>query len=100
MAETSLAALLQERARYQSDAWHTRSSITRFTQRVCETLTWGQSHQRVEAVQRGKRVRRARSAIAPPSWRREGLEYIVAFLGAMQAGLHRGSAVTTDARRP
>jgi long chain fatty acid CoA FadD26 len=86
MTEISLAALLQERARNERDsAAYTFVDYEVDPNGFAETLTWGQLHQRVEAVAEELRVCGAigdRAAILAP----QGLEYIVSFLGAMQAG--------------
>jgi long chain fatty acid CoA FadD26 len=86
MNEPSLAALLQDRARHQRDiAAYTFIDYEVDPSGFAETLTWGQLHQRAEAVAEELRVCGAigdRAAILAP----QGLEYIVAFLGAMQAG--------------
>jgi long chain fatty acid CoA FadD26 len=78
--------LLQERARRQKDA----AAYTFIDYEVdpsgfAETLTWGQLHQRVESVAEELRLHGSvgdRAAILAP----QGLEYIIAFFGAIHAG--------------
>ncbi len=86
MTGTSLAALLQERARTQRDAAaYTFVDYEVDADGFAETLTWGQLQQRVEAVADQLRVCGTvgdRAAILAP----QGLESIVSFLGAMHAG--------------
>src|ERR1700737_1912452 len=86
MAESSLAALLQDRASCQRDAAaYTFIDYEIDPKGVAETLTWGQVHQRAQAVAEELMVRGSagdRAAILAP----QGLEYIVAFLGAIHAG--------------
>jgi long-chain fatty acid adenylase/transferase FadD26 len=86
VAEFSLTALLQERASRKPDAAaYTFIDYETDPNGVSETVSWGQVYQRAQVVAEelllcgsgGDRV----AILAPP-----GLEYIVAFLGALQAG--------------
>ncbi len=84
--EPSLTALLQERANRQPDAAaYTFIDYEADPNGISETLTWGQVHQRVQVVAEELLVCGSsgdRAAILAP----QGLEYSVAFLGALQAG--------------
>ncbi len=84
--EPSLPALLQDRANRQPDAVaYTFIDYEADPNGTSETLTWGQVHQRVQAIAEELLVRGSsgdRAAILAP----QGLEYIVAFLGALYAG--------------
>jgi long-chain fatty acid adenylase/transferase FadD26 len=83
---SSLTALLQERARRQPDAAaYTFIDYETDPNGISETLTWGQAHQRAQVVAEELLVcgpSGDRAAILAP----QGFEYIVAFLGALQAG--------------
>jgi long chain fatty acid CoA FadD26 len=86
MAESSLAALLQERANRQPDAAaYTFIDYEIDANGFAETLTWAQLHRRAQVVAEELRVCGSsgdRAAILAP----QGLGYIIAFLGALQAG--------------
>jgi long chain fatty acid CoA FadD26 len=86
MAEFSLPALLQERASGQPDATaYTFVDYEADPNGFAETLTWAQVRNRAQIVADELAVYGSsgdRAAILAP----QGLEYIVAFLGAMQAG--------------
>ena len=87
MAETSLPALLRERASLQpNDTAFTFIDYDEDPGGVPETLTWLQVYRRALNVARELRLCAApgdRAVILAP----QGLDYIVAFLGALQAGL-------------
>ncbi len=86
MSQSSLPALLQERANLQPGA----TAYTFIDYEVdpagfAESITWSQAHRRALVV--AEQLRRCgsvgdRAAILAP----QGLDYIVAFLGALQAG--------------
>lgn len=86
MVELSLTALLQERAsRRPADTAYTFIDYSVDPQGFAEHLTWGEVHRRASAVADELSLCGAsgdRAAILAP----QGLEYICAFLGAMQAG--------------
>ena len=87
MVETSLPALLRERASLQSDdTAYTFIDYEQDWAGIAESLTWFQVYRRTLNVAR--ELRRCassgdRAVILAP----QGLDYIVAFLGALQAGL-------------
>jgi len=105
MAQSSLPALLQERASQQPDA----AAYTFIDYEIdpagfAERLTWAQVHHRALVVAEELRLCGSvgdRAAILAP----QGLDYIVAFLGALQAGFirflcrSRSSAFTINAFR-
>jgi len=86
MADSSLTALLQERASRQPDATaYTFIDYEADPNGFAESLTWAQVHHRAQVVAEELRMCGSsgdRAAILAP----QGLEYIVAFLGALQAG--------------
>jgi long-chain fatty acid adenylyltransferase FadD28 len=85
--ESSVAAVLRERASLQPD--HTAFTFIDYEQDwngVAESLTWSQLHRRaLNVAEELKRCgsRGDRAVISAP----QGLDYIAAFLGALQAGL-------------
>ena len=87
MIETSLPALLRERASLQPD--DTAFTFVDYEQDwagVAESLTWPQLYRRALNVARELRLCASpgdRAVISAP----QGMDYIVAFLGALQAGL-------------
>ena len=86
MSQSSLPALLQERASQQPDATaYTFVDYEIDPAGFAECLTWAQLHQRALVVAEELRLCGSigdRAAILAP----QGLDYIVAFLGALQAG--------------
>src|SRR5258707_14844191 len=86
MIEPSIPAVLAERAQHEPDA----SAYTFIDYQLdpagyAETLTWSQVHQRAQVVAAELAPRGSpgdRVAILAP----QGLEYIIGFLGALQAG--------------
>ncbi|OHU97952.1 AMP-binding protein [Mycobacterium talmoniae] len=86
MAEDSLTAVLQERASRQPDATaYTFIDYQIDPNGFSESLTWAQVQRRARVVADELRACGAtgdRAAILAP----QGLDYIVAFLGALQAG--------------
>ncbi|MBV9092137.1 MAG: AMP-binding protein, partial [Mycobacteriaceae bacterium] len=86
MAESSLTKLLHERATRQPDATaYTYVDYEADPNGFAESLTWAQVHHRAQIVAEELKVCGSsgdRVAIVAP----QGLEYIVAFMGAMQAG--------------
>lgn len=87
MADTSVLALLQERASLQpDDTVFTYIDYDRDWDGVTETLTWSALYRRTVTVadelRRGGSVGDRALVLAP-----QGIDYIVAFLGALQAGL-------------
>jgi long chain fatty acid CoA FadD26 len=86
MADRSLAALLQERAtRLPDTTAYTFIDYEVDPTGFAESLTWAQLHRRARVVAENLRVcgsRGDRAAILAP----QGLDYIVAFFGALQAG--------------
>lgn len=84
--EPSLTALLRDRANRQADcAAYTFIDYEADPNGISETLTWGQVYQRAQVVAEELLVCGSsgdRAAILAP----QGLEYIVAFLGALHAG--------------
>ena len=86
MADVSLPAILQERASRQPDeAAYTFIDYEIDPNGFAETLTWAQVHRAAESVADELREHGSpgdRAAIVAP----QGLGYIVAFLGAIQAG--------------
>lgn len=84
--EPSLTALLRDRANRQPDAVaYTFIDYEADPNGISDTLTWGQVHQRVQVVAEELSVCGSsgdRAAILAP----QGLDYIVAFLGALHAG--------------
>ncbi|MBU9763073.1 AMP-binding protein [Mycobacterium sp. TNTM28] len=87
MVDTSLPALLRERASLQpDDAAYTYIDYEQDWAGVPISLTWPQVYRRTLNVARELRLCAApgdRALIVAP----QGLEYIVAFLGALEAGL-------------
>ena len=87
MVETSLPALLRERASLQpDDTAYTFIDYEQDWAGIAESLTWFQLYRRALNVARELRLCASpgdRAVILAP----QGLEYIVAFLGALQAGL-------------
>lgn len=87
MVETSLPALLRERASLQpDDAAFTFIDYDQDWDGVADSLTWYQLYRRTLNVARELRQNASpgdRAVILAP----QGLEYIVAFLGALEAGL-------------
>jgi len=87
VVETSVPALLRERASLQPD--DTAFTFIDYEQDwagIAESLTWPQLHRRALNVARELRLCASpgdRAVILAP----QGLDYIVAFLGALQAGL-------------
>ena len=87
VVEMSVPALLRERASLQPD--DTAFTFIDYEQDwagVAESLTWPQLHRRALNVARELRLCASpgdRAVILAP----QGLDYIVAFLGALQAGL-------------
>jgi long-chain fatty acid adenylyltransferase FadD28 len=85
--ESSVAAVLRERASLQPD--HTAFTFIGYEQDwngVAESLTWSQLHRRaLNVAQELKRCGSPgdRAVISAP----QGLDYIAAFLGALEAGL-------------
>src|SRR5271165_7388763 len=86
MAESSLPALLHDRASRQPDATaYTFIDYEADPSGFAESLTWAQVHRRALVVAEELRLCGSvgdRAAILAP----QGLDYIVAFLGALQAG--------------
>jgi long chain fatty acid CoA FadD26 len=86
MTRSSLPALLQERASNQPDA----AAYTFFDYETnpagfASTLTWGQVHRRARTIAEELLLCGSpgdRAAILAP----QGLEYVIAFLGALEAG--------------
>ncbi|KAA8966043.1 AMP-binding protein [Mycobacterium sp.] len=87
MVETSIPALLRERASLQpDDAAFTFFDYEQDWAGIAQTLTWPQLHRRAVNVARELRLCGSpgdRAVILAP----QGLDYIIAFLGALQAGL-------------
>lgn len=87
MVETSLPALLRERASLQpDDIAYTFIDYEQEWAGIAESLTWAQLYRRTCNVARELRQCAspgARAVISAP----QGLDYIVAFLGALEAGL-------------
>ncbi|MCK0174002.1 AMP-binding protein [Mycolicibacterium sp. F2034L] len=87
MSLTSLPALLRERASLQPDETaFTFFDYERDREGVAESLTWPQLYRRVSNVARELRHCASpgdRAVISAP----QGLDYIVGFLGALEAGL-------------
>ncbi|MBO0675931.1 AMP-binding protein [Mycolicibacterium sp. S2-37] len=87
MAQTSLPALLRERASLQpDDTAFTFFDYEQDREGVAESLTWPQLYRRVSNVARELRSCASpgdRAVISAP----QGLDYIVGFLGALEAGL-------------
>ncbi|MFS0896203.1 AMP-binding protein [Mycolicibacterium litorale] len=87
MSETSLTALLHERAlRQPTDAAYTFIDYDVDPNGYAESLTWAQLHNRAQVLAEELTLFGAagdRAAILAP----QGLDYIVAFFGALQAGL-------------
>ena len=86
MAEPSLTTLLQQRANRQPGGTaYTFIDYDVDPAGVAESLTWAQLHRRAQVVAEELRVCGSsgdRAAILAP----QGLDYIVAFFGALQAG--------------
>jgi long chain fatty acid CoA FadD26 len=86
MAECSLTSLLRERAARQPDVTaYTYLDYEADPNGFAERLTWGQLHHRAQIVAEELRLcgsKGDRAAILAP----QGLEYIVALMGALQAG--------------
>ncbi|MFL6085326.1 MAG: AMP-binding protein [Mycobacterium sp.] len=87
MVESSLPALLRERASLQpDDTAYTFIDYEHDWAGIAESLTWFQVYRRTRNVARELRLSASpgdRAVILAP----QGLDYIVAFLGALQAGL-------------
>ena len=87
MVETSIPALLRERASLQpDDTAYTFIDYEQDWVGIAESLTWPQLYRRVLNVARELRLCTSpgdRAVISAP----QGLDYIVGFLGALQAGL-------------
>ena len=87
MVESSLPALLRERASLQpGDTAFTFIDYEQDWAGIAESLTWFQVYRRTLNVARELRLCASpgdRAVILAP----QGLDYIVAFLGALQAGL-------------
>ena len=87
MFESSFPALLRERASLQpDDTAYTFIDYEQDMDGVAESLTWSQLYRRVLNVARELRLSSApgdRAVILAP----QSLDYIVAFLGALQAGI-------------
>jgi fatty acid CoA ligase FadD28 len=87
VVESSLPALLRERASLQpDDAAYTFIDYEQDWAGIAESLTWFQVYRRTLNVARELRLCASpgdRAVILAP----QGLDYIVAFLGALQAGL-------------
>lgn len=87
MTESSLTALLQERALHQPDEpAYTFIDYDVDPNGYAETLTWAQLHNRAQVLAEELMLFAGagdRAAILAP----QGLDYIVAFFGALQAGL-------------
>jgi fatty acid CoA ligase FadD28 len=87
MVETSLPALLRERASLQpDDTAYTFIDYEQDWAGVAESLTWARLYRRTLNIARELRLCAApgdRAVISAP----QGLDYIVAFLGALEAGL-------------
>ncbi|ORB27094.1 AMP-binding protein [Mycolicibacterium parafortuitum] len=87
VVETSIPALLRERASLQpDDTAYTFVDYERDPAGVAESLTWPQLYRRVSNVARELRSCAApgdRAVISAP----QSLDYIVGFLGALEAGL-------------
>ena len=85
--ESSIPALLQEQASLRpNDTAYTFVDYESDWSGVAESLTWSQLHQRVRNVARDLRLCASpgdRAVISAP----QGLDYIVAFLGALEAGI-------------
>jgi fatty acid CoA ligase FadD28 len=84
---SSIPAILRERAQLQpDDAAFTFVDYEQHWDGVTESLTWSEVYRRTLGVAQALRVRGSigdRAVILAP----HGLDYIVAFLGALQAGL-------------
>lgn len=87
MVETSLPGLLRERASLQpDDTAYTFIDYEQDWAGVAQSLTWSQLYRRTLNVARELRLSASpgdRAVISAP----QGLDYIVAFLGALEAGL-------------
>jgi long-chain fatty acid adenylyltransferase FadD28 len=87
VVESSLPALLRERASLQpDDTAYTFLDYEQDWDGIAESLTWFQVYRRTQNVARELRLHASpgdRAVILAP----QGLDYIVAFLGALQAGL-------------
>ncbi|TDH57688.1 acyl-CoA synthetase [Mycobacterium eburneum] len=87
MTDTSLTGVLRERASLQpDDDAFTYIDYDHDWDGVAQTLTWAQLYRRVLSLAdelRGHAVSGDRAVIVAP----QGLEYVVAFLGSLQAGL-------------
>ena len=87
MLEPSIPALLRERASLQpSETAYTFVDYEQDWAGVAESLTWSHLYQRVRNVARNLRLCASpgdRAVISAP----QGLDYIVAFLGALEAGI-------------
>jgi fatty acid CoA ligase FadD28 len=87
VVESSLPALLRERASLQpDDTAYTFIDYEQDWAGIAESLTWFQVYRRMRNVARELRLCASpgdRAVILAP----QGLDYIVAFLGALQAGL-------------
>jgi len=85
--EPSIPALLRERASLQpSETAYTFVDYEQDWAGVAESLTWSHLYQRVRNVARNLRLCASpgdRAVISAP----QGLDYIVAFLGALEAGI-------------
>ena len=90
--ETSVPVVLRERASLQpNDTAFTFIDYDQEWDGVAETLTWSQTYQRTLNVARELKHCGStgdRAVILAP----QGLDYIVAFFGALQAGQIRSSA--------
>jgi long chain fatty acid CoA FadD26 len=86
VVDSSIPAVLQQRAQQQpDDLAFTFIDYELDSSGFAESLTWSQVHQRARVVAEELALRGSpgdRAAILAP----QGLEYIVAFLGALQAG--------------
>ncbi len=113
MTQSSLVGVLRERASLQpDDLAYTYLNYEIDPDGVAISLTWPSCTGGCTAWP-GNFARSPRSANAPSSSRRRGLEYVVAFLATLQAGLigsrcrHQGgrhderiAAVIADSARP
>ena len=90
--ESSIPAVLEDRAQQQpDDIAYTFIDYEVDPAGFAESLTWSQVHQRARVV--AEKLLRCgsagdRAAILAP----QSLDYVVAFLGAIQAGFHRRPA--------
>ena len=97
--ESSIPGVLRQQARVQpNDAAFTFIDYEQDWDGVAQSVTWSQLYRRSLNLAQELRLRGSvgdRAVILAP----QGLEYIYAFLGALQAGTCRGSAFGSAGRR-